>query len=98
MIWHALLILAIIATVARVRQRGVPWDDIYAAPSQWFHFIVFGGEWMHTMCSCVGQHTRDGIHNRWFWVPLERFLDIVFIWREPHHCATSLWRVEKEKA
>ena len=97
MFWHVLLIFALIATVARVRQLGVPWDDIFAAPSQWVHFIIFGGEWMHTMCSCVGLHTRDGRRFMLFWRILERTLDIVFIWRERHHCATSLWRVEKGK-
>jgi len=96
MIWHALLVIAIIATVARLRQNGVPWDYILAAPSQWLHFIIFGGEWMHTMCSCVGAHVRDGHNHQWFWGRLERFLDTVFIWREHNHCAASLWRVEEE--
>ncbi len=98
MIWHALLIFSIIATVARVRQRGVSWLDIFGAISQWFHFIIFGGEWLHTMCSCIGLHTRDGKSNQWLWTSLEVFFDIVFFWREPNHCATSLRRVEKEKA
>lgn len=97
MVWHVLLILAILVTVVRARQQGVPWDGILAAPSQWVHFIIFGGEWMHTMCSCVGLHTRDGHKYRLFWISLERTLDIFFLFREPHHCAESLWRVEKAK-
>ena len=97
MVWHALLVLSIIMTVVRVRQQGVPWEDILAAPSQWVHFIIFGGEWLHTMCSCVGMRTRDGYKYLILWVVLERTLDIAFHLRETNHCANSLWRVEKAK-
>ena len=97
MVWHVFLIFAIFATIIRVRQQEVPWDDILAAPSQWVHFIIFGGEWMHTMCSCVGLYARDGHKHHLFWITLERILDTFFLFREKHHCAESLWRVEKVK-
>lgn len=97
MVWHTLLVLSIVLTVVRVRQQGVPWEDILAAPSQWMHFIIFGGEWLHTMCSCVGMRSQGGHKYFLLWVTLERFLDVVFHLRETNHCSKSLGRVEKAK-
>lgn len=93
--WHALLFVFIIATVARARQAGKPWLDIVAIPTQWLHYIIFGGPWGHTMCSCTGLHVRDGHKHRWFWLILQTLFDTVFFAFERNHCATSLWRVEK---
>lgn len=96
--WHALLILSILITVVRVRQLGVSWLDIIATPTQWLHFVVFGGLWGHTVCSCTGLHMRDGHRNIWFWRSLQIIFDIVFILFERQHCAASLQRAEKERA
>lgn len=97
MFWHALLLFAIIVTVARARQQGVPWLDIVATPSQWLHYAIFGGPWGHTMCSCTGLHVRDGHRNKRGWLALQTVFDLTFCWIERHHCAESLWRVEKEQ-
>ena len=97
MVWQALLLTLFIITVARIRQLGITWEDIAAAPSQWLHFIIFGGRWEHTVCSCVGKHVRDGTRNKAAWIVAEYILDCMFMWRERRHCARSLQRVENYK-
>lgn len=97
MFWHVLLILTILVTVARARQIGMDWLDIAAIPTQWLHFVIFGGPWGHTMCSCTGLHVRDGHRNIRYWIALQKVFDFLFSWFERHHCAESLWRYEKAK-
>lgn len=95
MIWLALIACCIFVTVARARQQNIPWDDIAAFASQWFHFVCVGGEWGPTFSSCVGLHVRDGHRHRFMWRTLRSIIDFLFLWKEYDHCDESLYRLER---
>jgi hypothetical protein len=95
MIWFALFLILFIVTVVRVRQQGVPWDDVVATFSQWVHFIIMGGPWGPTFSSCIGLHVRDGHKYAPAWKAVEVFTDSLFWLKESDHCAESLYRVEQ---
>jgi len=95
MIWLALLIILFGITVARVRQQGIPWEDIIAVVSQWVHFMIMGGAWGPTLSSCIGFHVRERHKYRFVWKALEIITDAIFWFKEYDHCAESLHRVEK---
>lgn len=91
----ATIFLGIVLTIWRARQQSVPWINIAAVPTQWLYFIIFGGAWGHTICSCVGKRVRDGSPNPKVWRFAASVLNALFSWVEKDHCLKSLERVEK---
>ena len=92
-----LIAFILLVTLLRFRQNGTSWRRIFAFPSQLLHFVLFGGVWGHTLCSCVGLRARDGSGQTRLWGVIQKVLDSIFWIYEPDHCAQSLWRLEKGK-
>lgn len=95
MVGFVLLLILSLITVVRARHQGVAWDEIICFPSQWVHYVAVGGNWGPTFCALVGRHVRDGAPYRPVWIVLQSLINLLFIWKERHHCAESLYRCEK---
>lgn len=97
MFWPTLITVVILATVARARAEGIDWIEIAAFPSQWVRWVLFGEGFGATMSSCIALHVRDGHRYRPMWLALKFVVDVLFLWRERHHCDNCLHRFEKKR-
>ena len=95
MYFATLVCVAVVATVVRARRAGMPWIDVISFPSQWFNWTFFGRDFTEPFSAFVGYQMRENAFPRLLWVTLGYTLDVLFRPRERHHCAQSLWRMEK---
>lgn len=95
MVLYFSVIAAIICTIARARQRGIPWEDIRSFPSQWFNWVFFGRDFSEPFSAYVGSRIEYKRNPQFFWLLLGILLDIVFWIKERNHCAESAKRWEK---
>ena len=91
----AVIASLIVATVARARQRGHTWKQIFAWPSRWFNWTFAGREFEETFSAYVGYQVREKAPPITLWRALCFMIDVMSIPWEWHHCAESLYRLEK---